>query len=443
MSTRAAAAQPAVSIIVPVHGTEEHLPACLASLLNQTMRDIEVIVVDDHSPGDVADIVAEVANRDQRVRLVGHDRNQGPIGARRSGGRAAKADYLGFVDPDDVVDERFVEAMQSVAIEHDADLVTCSILWTEVDGSTWLANRGGDHSLLTGDDIMHSLLAGRMWNSLGTKLIRTVTWQRAMSRMQDDWVSIRFAEDLLVTFLVVHEVSRYAHVPHPGYRYLRRTDGMSTSPDPDSIIDRLNDLGRVYDVVRSLLSSNPQPPDLVAAHFEREFETVVHDLLGQCAVADGPTGLPRSPVALGLLGAVIANGRRPSATTRTASSSSAGQEPAVLAGTQALDRSQGALLREREQKIADVEDRLRGLEQALVARDVEIDVLERWRDAVERSRTYRLLRAQNALYGWPLLGRLLRLSRRAVGRMLGSRGSAERRSIRCRPKQAGGSRSSS
>lgn len=306
---------PAVSIIVPVHGTEEHLPACLDSLSNQTFRDIEVIVVDDHSPGDVAGIVAGITRRDHRFRLVRHESRRGVVEARLTGGRVARGDYLGFVDSDDVVDERFVEEMRSVAIEHDADLVTCSIRWTEVDGSTWIANRGGDSCLLTGEDIVHSFLAGRMWNSLGTKLIRTTTWRQATRRLRDDWLSVRFAEDLLLTFLIVDEASRHAHVPYAGYCYLRRSDSLSTSPDPDRIVDRLNDLGRVYDAIRSLLSANPQPADLVAALFEREFETVVHDLLRQCAVADDPSGFPGSPAVLGLLGAVVANGRHPPSTS--------------------------------------------------------------------------------------------------------------------------------
>ena len=411
---------PAVSIVVPVYGTEQYLPACLSSLLNQSMKNIEVIVVDDCSPGDVAEIVARTSGRDDRVRLVRHDTNKGLIQARLTGVRSATAEYVGFVDSDDTVEDRWAEALYAAAVADNADLVTCAMVVVDVGGFTCLENRGGDRHQLSGDEIMHSLLAGGMQNHLGTKLIRTTTWQSAVARLRDEWTTIGFAEDLLLTFLVVHEASRYAHVPDAGYRYMRRLDSMSTSPGVDSIAGRLDDLGRVYDVVRTLLQTTPQPAELVAKLFAREFEAVVYDLVRQLAALDGPAGLPATPT---VLGAVIADDRQtqhPSSTADEDTSVSSADDVADLRAQHLADHEQ--LLR-CASRLAEQEHRLAEAERALEARDAEIDELRRWRAAIERSRSYRVLRSQAALYDMPLIGPLLWRMRRVAARAIG-RGAA-------------------
>jgi len=100
---------PLVSVVVPVYRTEAYLEGCLASLLGQTLRDIELIVVDDDSPGDVVSVVARAAAGDSRIRVLRHPENRGVGLARVTGARAARGRYLALVDSDDEVSERFLE----------------------------------------------------------------------------------------------------------------------------------------------------------------------------------------------------------------------------------------------------------------------------------------------------------------------------------------------
>ncbi|WP_067454462.1 bifunctional glycosyltransferase/CDP-glycerol:glycerophosphate glycerophosphotransferase [Actinomadura macra] len=94
---------PKLSVVVPFHNTEEYLRECLESLAGQTLRDLEVVIVDDGSTDNGAVIAKDVCDRDPRFRLLMRD-NEGPGPARNAGVREARGTYLAFADADDVVE---------------------------------------------------------------------------------------------------------------------------------------------------------------------------------------------------------------------------------------------------------------------------------------------------------------------------------------------------
>lgn len=302
----AADGDPAVTIVVPVYGTEQYLEACLASLLRQTFRHLEVVVVDDASPGDVAEIVARVMATDARVRLVRHHENQGLAGARLTGGREARGTYLGFVDSDDEIEDWYVEALHTAATRHDADFVQCAFTQFEPDGTVYPRNRGGDAHQLHGDAIMHGLLGGSMSNSLWSKLVRTSVWRAATGPHDAVMRTVFFGEDLLTMFLIAAHSTTFAHIPDAGYRYIRRASSVTLVDEVGKIVGCIDDLDRVFRFVRPLLVARAEPAELTKAYFEREFLLVVRELLERAAACGtgAAAGLPASPRALGLLGAV-------------------------------------------------------------------------------------------------------------------------------------------
>ena len=91
-----------VSIIVPVYKTEKYLKRCLDSLLNQTLEDIEIILVDDGSPDSAPALCDNAAKTDGRIKVI-HKKNEGLGTARNTGMDAACGKYIGFVDSDDFV----------------------------------------------------------------------------------------------------------------------------------------------------------------------------------------------------------------------------------------------------------------------------------------------------------------------------------------------------
>lgn len=118
--------QPKVSVIVPIYNVEKYLDECMTSLLNQTLRDIEIIMVDDESPDNCPKICDDYASKDKRVKVV-HKKNGGLGFARNSGLDVAKGEYVAFIDSDDFIDLNMMEHLYSVAKEYDADEVRCGI----------------------------------------------------------------------------------------------------------------------------------------------------------------------------------------------------------------------------------------------------------------------------------------------------------------------------
>ena len=121
----------AISIVVPVY---KALRRCVDSLLGQTLRDIELILVDDGSPDGCPAICDEYAARDGRVRVI-HKENGGPVSARKAGIAASTAPFVGFADSDDWAEPRFYEDLYQGIVQTGADAVDAEV-WTETDPPT-------------------------------------------------------------------------------------------------------------------------------------------------------------------------------------------------------------------------------------------------------------------------------------------------------------------
>ena len=114
--------KPKVSIVVPIYRVEPYLSQCVDSLLAQTLKEIEIILVDDGSPDRCGEIADEYAKKEPRVKVI-HQENAGLGPARNSGMAAAAGEYIGFVDSDDWVKPEMFERLYQVAKQQDADIV--------------------------------------------------------------------------------------------------------------------------------------------------------------------------------------------------------------------------------------------------------------------------------------------------------------------------------
>lgn len=111
-----------VSIIVPAYNRGDKISGCIQSLIDQTLKEIEIIVVDDGSTDNTADVVSGF--KDSRIKLI-QTENRGQGLARNTGMDAARGDYIGFVDSDDDVSCDTYKAMYDAAIKYKADMVQC------------------------------------------------------------------------------------------------------------------------------------------------------------------------------------------------------------------------------------------------------------------------------------------------------------------------------
>ena len=115
--------QPKISILIPVYNTAKYLPRCMASVLGQTLKDIEIIAVNDASPDNAAEVLAEYAAKDSRVKVVTHEKNGGILAARLSGIAAATGEYLIFLDADDFLDTDTARACYAKIRATGADMI--------------------------------------------------------------------------------------------------------------------------------------------------------------------------------------------------------------------------------------------------------------------------------------------------------------------------------
>ncbi|MBQ7096661.1 MAG: glycosyltransferase [Clostridia bacterium] len=124
--------QPKVSIIVPVYNVEKYLERCINSLRNQTLEDIEIILVDDSSTDSSLALCERAAESDSRIRVI-HKMNEGAGKARNTALEIATGEYIGFVDSDDFVESDMFETLYEKAKKYGSDLVMSGVLF--VDGN--------------------------------------------------------------------------------------------------------------------------------------------------------------------------------------------------------------------------------------------------------------------------------------------------------------------
>lgn len=104
-----------LSIIIPAFNTEKYLPKCLDSVVNQTLKDIEIICIDNNSTDNTLNIFNEYAKNDSRIKIISNNENKGAASSRNLGLDIASGEYIGFVDSDDFIELEMFEKLYEVA----------------------------------------------------------------------------------------------------------------------------------------------------------------------------------------------------------------------------------------------------------------------------------------------------------------------------------------
>ena len=140
-----------ISIIIPVYNTEKYLKRCLESVCNQTLKDIEIICINDASSDNSIAILKEFEKKDNRIKVINLDKNEGASVARNLGIEVSRGEYLGFIDSDDCVDPDFYEKLYSKAKSKNADVVKGVRKKINTDGKITVENL--NDTIVTGKQI--------------------------------------------------------------------------------------------------------------------------------------------------------------------------------------------------------------------------------------------------------------------------------------------------
>lgn len=251
--------KPLLSVIVPVYGTELLLPRCLDSILNCTYKNIEIIVVNDKSPGDASKIVKSYVERDKRIHLVEHEENRGLYLARMTGAKVAHGDYLAFLDSDDHVSVDFYRRMIEKAQETDSDMVIGEIylqnkkLYTYFNLShTRLLDinaRDEEASRLLFDQEGKDYTIHVVWN----KIYRKDLWERCIPYLKMQTQHLIMCEDVLYSSVLFYFAKHITNI-HGDFVYYVVNESQSTGINANTkkILKNLEDIHHVFDVLKHI-----------------------------------------------------------------------------------------------------------------------------------------------------------------------------------------------
>ena len=227
---------PQISIIIPVYNTGPYIEACIASLMAQTMEEIEALFVDDHGSDDsmlIAQNYIKTHPSNKQFRFLATPCNMGPGPARNIGIEAAQGEYIGFIDSDDVVTPDFCEQLYRAAKEHDADLAYCQALLVKPSETTLMANPVLESGEFSGKK-------RRFFLTHYTTLFVSFLYRRSLlDKYGIRFPSTRSAEDSYFLTCSLLATKRIACVDSPLYQYLVHEESLSEVRNPKRYIDKL------------------------------------------------------------------------------------------------------------------------------------------------------------------------------------------------------------
>ncbi len=206
-----------VSIIVPVYNVEKYLARCLDSVMAQTYKNLEIILVNDGSTDSSVEIAARYIQQDSRMRLIAHESNRGLMRARRTGYMAAKGEYITFCDSDDTMPADAIQNLLTVALEGGYDIVSGEMQFIPVHGSPKkfrhsMSFEGGGDPV----EIYKAVIKRKLTHNLCSKLFKREILQDYPYQTYDHFT---ISEDGLLFYQIAEHCKSMKHINTIIYNY--------------------------------------------------------------------------------------------------------------------------------------------------------------------------------------------------------------------------------
>lgn len=286
---------PKISIIVPCYNTEQYLAACLESLIHQTYKNIEIIVVNDHSPDNSIAILENYKQRDDRIIILHHEKNEGLFKARLTGIRHASGEFVCFVDSDDTISIDWIRSLVVAALKEDADIVVGNTVNVENNWKHYFNNSINFTKFkkpLEGNDILIKFFEQKgacyHWHTIWNKLYSLSLWKTALPHLEKQTKHLIMTEDIAFTVVLFFFAKKLIFKNCDCYFYYKR-DGASTDKanNKTKLIKTLSDVGTVFDFLENFLTSQTNDltllqglSDLKNKYFRIWCHTVIEDYPG-------------------------------------------------------------------------------------------------------------------------------------------------------------------
>lgn len=242
-----------ISVIIPVYKAEPYIRKCLDSIVGQTHRNLEIILVDDGSPDNCGAVCEEYAAQDDRIKVI-HKENGGAASARNAGLAAASGEWVGWVDADDWIEAGMFEYLLKLALQHKADVAQCAIC---------LEN--GEHSSILfapPEKDTAKGLSRRNWNIFSNGVSNKLYRMSVVHGASFD-SNYPIGEDLLFNVQVALRTKQMVFGPAAYYHYIHWNESASHKPPTLNMLRSIRCTS-----LRAVELSQGQPEML--EHFQRE-----------------------------------------------------------------------------------------------------------------------------------------------------------------------------
>lgn len=221
--------QPLLSVIIPVYKVEKYLRQCVDSVINQTYKNLEIILVDDGSPDNCGKICDEYAQKDRRIKVI-HQLNKGVSAARNLGTKLAQGEYITYVDSDDWLDVCMYEELFKVLNEYKLDMVRCAAFESDGNSKKVIApKKEYANKLFTDKEVFEryfdEFLCKVIWNTIyEAKIVKGI--------MSPDGYR---SEDNYVSGMYLYRSKRMMIIDTPLYYYRKNPESITNSGNIRSI----------------------------------------------------------------------------------------------------------------------------------------------------------------------------------------------------------------
>lgn len=244
---------------------QAYVQVCLDSLLVQTFKDIEIIVIDDGSSDITVKIVQEYARVDRRISLKTLPKNVGTFLARVEGLKLVQGKYFCMVDADDWVSPHFVRRLYETAEHRSADIVECSLRAVNSNGrSTYLSCAEQSPNTATGSTIVSKVLERKIWHIAANKIFRRELVEQSMSFICSITDKLVVADDKLFTFPLYYFAKKFIRIPDLLYFYRHRTDSATNNRVLEHDIIHIRHTHLVDSAIKRFLAEQQASPEVLA-----------------------------------------------------------------------------------------------------------------------------------------------------------------------------------
>ena len=211
---------PLISVIIPVYKVEKYLEKCVDSVINQTYKNLEIILVDDGSPDNCPKICDEYAKKDKRIKVI-HKENGGVGSARNKGMEKAVGEYITFVDSDDWLEKNFIQEMLFIINKYKVDYVTCGY-YRVYENKKEIINGNLEEIVIDSKEYVNKLL--NVQNGYGFVHMKLIKKEKISSLRFEEKLVV--GEDALFNIQLCKNIEKIVIYNKPLYNYYFNTNSV-------------------------------------------------------------------------------------------------------------------------------------------------------------------------------------------------------------------------